>query len=152
MPPRGMQPSALSLDDLLGLDFGSGERRHDRDPSFNARALDLASDLGDNKHGPDFGGVPGSFTTQLEMAAMRRREKAEDDSGRVSRIMLARMTTLEEGFRDVLKEVKGLRKDDGTSKEGSLIKGGSVDDERPRKKGKGRRKEIVEEPRFGSSV
>jgi len=41
----------------------------------------------------------------------------------VSRIMLARMTTLEEGFRDVLREVKGLRREDGgTSREES--KGG----------------------------
>jgi hypothetical protein len=39
----------------------------------------------------------------------------DDDSKRMSRIMLARMTTLEEGFRDVLKEVKGLR---GRSEDG----------------------------------
>jgi hypothetical protein len=34
----------------------------------------------------------------------------DDENSRISRIMLARMTTLEEGLRDMLKEVKGLRK------------------------------------------
>ncbi len=100
--------------------------RQNRTPSFAAIALDLASDLGDNNNNPNFGNlntIPASFTTQFELAARARAEarmerKGSDndsDSNRMSRIMLARMTTLEEGFRDVLKEVKGLRVGDSSA-------------------------------------
>ncbi|KAF1927950.1 uncharacterized protein M421DRAFT_421149 [Didymella exigua CBS 183.55] len=100
--------------------------RQNRTPSFNAMALDLASDLGDNNNNPNFGNlntIPASFTTQFELAARARQEArmerkgsdTESDSNRMSRIMLARMTTLEEGFRDVLKEVKGLRVGDSSA-------------------------------------
>lgn len=94
-------------------------------PSFNAVALDLASELGDNNNNPNFGNlntIPASFTTQFELQARARQEArmnkgsdSESDSNRMSRIMLARMTTLEEGFRDVLKEVKGLRVGDSSA-------------------------------------
>ncbi|KAH6614174.1 hypothetical protein C7974DRAFT_72229 [Boeremia exigua] len=100
--------------------------RQNRTPSFNAVALDLASDLGDNTNNPNFGNLntlPASFTTTFELAARARAEArmdrktsdTESDSNRMSRIMLARMTTLEEGFRDVLKEVKGLRVGDSSA-------------------------------------
>ena len=81
---------------------------------------------------------------------------ADEDAGMVSRIMLARMTTLEEGFRDVLREVKGLRREDGgTSKEES--KGGSfVEEGVVRMRGKGRKKrerrDGGEGDRVGSSI
>lgn len=45
----------------------------------------------------------------------RKGSDTESDSNRISRIMLARMTTLEEGFRDVLREVKGLRAGDSSA-------------------------------------
>lgn len=78
----------------------------------------------------------------------------------MSRIMLARMTTLEEGFRDVLKEVKGLRKgseDGGLSRDGSKgesNKGYSAPSEQTKKKGKGKKRVGKREPevRMGSSV
>jgi hypothetical protein len=119
-----------------------------RQPSFNAMALDLASDLGDNRAAPlvDAGLLSTSFDTQWERLAVRRARPSrrglvvddEDDdedeyddedrlsgvmmsgghgrrSGggggqtrRLNRLMLARMTHLEEGFREVLKEVKSL--------------------------------------------
>lgn len=98
------------------------ERSRARAPSFNAVALDLASDLGDNNLNPNFGhadivALPASLTTQFEMEARIKKARqqqqmgsdAESDSNRMSRIMLARMTTLEEGFRDMLQEVKGLK-------------------------------------------
>ncbi|KAF2497093.1 hypothetical protein BU16DRAFT_458437 [Lophium mytilinum] len=139
MPPHGLHNSALSFSDLLGLNIGPR-----RDPSFNARALDLASDLGDNKHGPDFGALPASFSTQLEMEAMRRSQKKAEEEGMVSRIMLARMTTLEEGFRDVLKEVKGLRGfEQGTATVVTSRTGSTKDGEGGagrKRSGKGRRK------------
>ncbi|KAH7130447.1 hypothetical protein B0J11DRAFT_252223 [Dendryphion nanum] len=151
MPPRELNRSTPNIASFLSID----QRR--RNPSFNAMALDLASDLGDNRHVPDFGGIsglPASFTTQLEMAARARvRQGSDEESNRMSRIMLARMTTLEEGFRDVLKEVKGLKKD---SEDGSKMGGQSPPNELLKKKGKGKKRiskrgDIMEE-RMGSSL
>ncbi|KAF2083202.1 hypothetical protein K490DRAFT_12394, partial [Saccharata proteae CBS 121410] len=96
--------------------FFLAQNRGHRNPSFNAMALDLASDLGDNRPRGDGDALGGSFGTQLEMAAMRARrrkeeeqEEEEEERGRVNRIMLARMNTLEEGFREVIREVRGLK-------------------------------------------
>lgn len=134
MPP---QRSTSNMANLLAFNnqaSGAGSRRT---PSFATMALDLASDLGDNRGVPDFGGLsglPASFSTQFALATrgnlnpsaqknsrMRgarakgldgrdesNEEDEDTDSRRMSRIMLARMTTLEEGFRDVLREVKTL--------------------------------------------
>lgn len=96
-------------------------KRGQRQPSFNARALDLASEIGDNKWAPgaiDVGGIsgmPASFSEQLmrerELERLReteRRRGEDEENGMVNRIMLARMHTLEEGFREVLREIKDL--------------------------------------------
>lgn len=124
MPPRDSTRQVPHLTNFLPIN------QRNREPSFNAIALDLASDLGDNNLNPNFGNMdalalPASFTTQFEMAArmkLARQQQhkgsdAESDSNRMSRIMLARMTTLEEGFRDMLQEVKGLKQ--GESQIGS---------------------------------
>ncbi|CAK4030418.1 related to integral membrane channel [Lecanosticta acicola] len=116
MPPR--QKTAPKKPGLTFLDMPPARRR---DPSFNARALDLASDLGDNKFsggGIDAGGIsgmPASFSEQMmrereleRRAEEDRRRSEEEEKGMVNRIMLARMHTLEEGFREVLKEIKDL--------------------------------------------
>ncbi|KAI8942688.1 hypothetical protein NX059_000737 [Plenodomus lindquistii] len=116
MPPRDSTRQIPNMATFLALN------ERGREPSFNAVALDLASDLGDNNLNPNFGNMdalalPASFTTQFEMAArmkkareqQRKGSDADSDSNRMSRIMLARMTTLEEGFRDMLQEVKGLK-------------------------------------------
>ncbi|KAL1304520.1 hypothetical protein AAFC00_003506 [Neodothiora populina] len=102
-------------------DLLNHRQRMGRAPSFNAIALDLASDLGDNRYGPDpmSPGLPASFSEQLrrerdfdrEMERrheQKRRQQEEEEKGMVGRIMLARMNTLEEGFREVLREVKDL--------------------------------------------
>lgn len=118
---------------------GPSSSRH-RAPSFNALALDLASDLGDNRYGPDplspGGGLPlgSSFSDQFlreqhfvrEMERRReeeRRRSEEQEQGMVGRIMLARMNTLEEGFREVLREVKDLVVQNNSSRGGSEIGG-----------------------------
>lgn len=111
------------------LSFLEGEHRSQRQPSFYARALDLASEIGDNKFnalgaggggnngggGDDFVGMPASFSEAFlrERDFERRREEEkkrseEEEKGMVNRIMLARMNTLEEGFREVLKEIKTI--------------------------------------------
>jgi len=136
-----------------------------RKPSFNAVALDLASDLGDNNHNPNFGNadvvaLPASLTTQFEMAARMKKAReqqqmgsdADSDSNRMSRIMLARMTTLEEGFRDMLQEVKGLKA--GESQIGSRGTA-TPPNELTKRKGKAKKKpskKSSEEERLGSSL
>ncbi|KAF2020000.1 hypothetical protein BU24DRAFT_131121 [Aaosphaeria arxii CBS 175.79] len=159
MPPHDSKRNSANLSNLLALD----QRR--RGPSFTAMALDLASDLGDNRHAPDFGNLnalPASFTTQLEMAArMKARQGSDEESNRMSRIMLARMTTLEEGFRDVLKEVKGLKK--GSEDGGGGTRTGThsppsqyASNEPSKKKGKQKKRSIrrgeMEPGRMGSSL
>ncbi|SMY27948.1 unnamed protein product [Zymoseptoria tritici ST99CH_1A5] len=106
-----------------GLTFMDTPRQAHRNPSFNARALDLASEIGDNKWGPSGGGIdaggisgfPASFSEQMMRERDLQRQKEEDrrrtedeEKGMVNRIMLARMHTLEEGFREVLKEIKDM--------------------------------------------
>ncbi|KAL1598027.1 hypothetical protein SLS60_008515 [Paraconiothyrium brasiliense] len=93
-----MPPAQLSRHNENIANFISLNQRQ-REPSFNAMALDLASDIGDNRpQAGAFSGFPASFNTQIEMAA---RVKAKDKNGsgdeeskRMSRIMLARMTTV----------------------------------------------------------
>ncbi|KAF2645707.1 hypothetical protein P280DRAFT_127891 [Massarina eburnea CBS 473.64] len=149
MPPNQLR----TMPNIANL-IAFNQRR--REPSFNAMALDLASDLGDNRQQPDFGALnnlPASFSTQLEMAAraqarVKNTGGSDEETKRMSRIMLARMTTLEEGFRDVLKEVKGLVKgSEGTqSPPPELTK---------TKKGKGKKKSrrgVEDAARMGSSL
>ncbi|KAH8728720.1 hypothetical protein GQ44DRAFT_608500 [Phaeosphaeriaceae sp. PMI808] len=154
MPPRESGRNTPNISKLLAIN------QRNRAPSFNAIALDLASDLGDNNLNPNFGNLntlPASFTTQFELAArMKARERkgsdSESDSNRMSRIMLARMTTLEEGFRDMLQEVKGLKQGES--------QGGSRGTHTPpidvsKKKGKGKKKSSRRtsgDERMGSSL
>ncbi|KAH7398475.1 hypothetical protein BKA66DRAFT_204308 [Pyrenochaeta sp. MPI-SDFR-AT-0127] len=154
MPPREIVRQAPNMANFLAINH------RQRAPSFNAVALDLASDLGDNNLNPNFGNlntIPASFTTQFELAArMKAREKkgsdTESESNRMSRIMLARMTTLEEGFRDVLKEVKGLKQGDSqTGSRGTH----TPPNELIKKKGKGKKRisrRDSGEDRMGSSL
>ncbi|KAK4895402.1 hypothetical protein LTR27_006466 [Elasticomyces elasticus] len=120
LPPR-MRTAPINGFGMSFLDIAQQARRA---PSFNARALDLASEIGDNKWagGIDAGGIsgmPASFSEQMlrerdmerEMDRKRdekRRHDEEQEKGMVNRIMLARMHTLEEGFREVLKEIKDM--------------------------------------------
>jgi len=116
MPPRSAFQSAPDLAGMLML-----ERR----PLYQRRIsldMDLGSDIGDNKAmgGGFVGAVPSSFATQMAMATDAMRSKANpaisgEDQRMMSRLMLARMNTLEEGFREVLKEVKDWRREGGTA-------------------------------------
>ncbi|KAK3060340.1 hypothetical protein LTS18_008763, partial [Coniosporium uncinatum] len=200
MPPRALNQSAPNIASFLALD------RRDRKPSFNARALDLASDLGDNRFGPDvgkLGAMPASWGTQMEMAQRMRghqqgqqqqrrgqgqgqqqqkqqgqgqlgpqqqqqRKRAtwknvveegdgdEDEDGddmdeeeddakeettRMSKLVLARMNALEEGFREVLKEVKGLRSYGGSVVGSTQEDGGGAGLQVPRRREKGKERE-----------
>lgn len=134
MPPRSAFQSAPDLAGMFG--FGRGrERRH-------SITMDLGSDIGDNKAigGGYVGGVSNSFATQMAYAtgAMRAGQAVaggNDDQQRMSKLMLVRMNALEEGFREVLKEVKDWRKDETKSTgDGPEIK--FADMKVPRTKGK----------------
>ncbi|KAL9607743.1 MAG: hypothetical protein Q9167_007373 [Letrouitia subvulpina] len=129
MPPRTAFQSAPNLAGMLMLDS-----RRPRDPSF---AMELGSDLGDNKAigGGFVGAVSSSFATQMAYAtgAMRAGQAAvdgHDDQQRMNKLMLARFNQLEEGFREVIKEVKDWRRGD--------VK--SADDRSVSRAGKGRAK------------
>jgi hypothetical protein len=129
--PRPIVPTRQrTAPTAMGLKFLEMPRQAHRNPSFNARALDLASEIGDNKWGPsggggmsmggiDAGGIsgfPASFSEQMmrerdlqrQKEEERRRRTEDEEKGMVNRIMLARMHTLEEGFREVLKEIKDM--------------------------------------------
>ncbi|EKG16729.1 Ion transport [Macrophomina phaseolina MS6] len=136
-------PHNKSSSNMLGIGFGNLPRppRTHRDPSFSALALDLASDLGDNRPRPELPGMPGlsaSFSTQMEMAAIGARrftrrprtnsddedqDEVEEERSRTNRILLARMNTLEESFKEVLKEVRGLKPTQPVDKKGKQKKG-----------------------------
>lgn len=81
-------------------------------------AMELGSDIGDNKAvgGGFVGAVPPNFATQMAFVtgAVRAGQAAaangNEDQRMMGKLMLARMNALEEGFREVVKEVKDWRK------------------------------------------
>jgi hypothetical protein len=113
----------------MGMAFIDMLPKSMRQPSFNARALDLASEIGDNRFVPAIGldsggvsGIPNSFSEQLlrerERARQReedRRRDSEEQKNMINRIMLSRMHTLEEGFREVLREIKDISRSNANS-------------------------------------
>ena len=107
MPPHSAFQSAPDLAGMLTFD----------NPHRRPRGLtmDLGSDIGDNKAigGGYVGAIPHSFGTEMAFATRQPATAAggNDDQQRMGKLMLARMNALEEGFREVLKEVKEWRKD-----------------------------------------
>ncbi|KAF4268012.1 hypothetical protein CNMCM8812_001995 [Aspergillus fumigatus] len=74
----------------------------------------LGSDLGDNRAIANgfLAALPASFTTQMEYAAggIPRPDSSGSNQDMLSKLVLARMNNIEEGFREMLKEVKDLRR------------------------------------------
>lgn len=107
MPPRS---GSMSVPDLGGLMMIPNSRARRGNPSS---ILGLGSDLGDNKAvgGGFVGAAPSSFTSQMAYATggLRPGGRQNDSQDMLSRLVLARMNNLEEGFREVIKEVKDLR-------------------------------------------
>ena len=120
MPPRQKTAPGLTTTGV-GMSFldVAGPRRQ---PSFNARALDLASEIGDNKivnTGNIFtggiSGMPNSFSEQMLRERELQRERDEEERGTVNRLLLSRMHTLEQNFREILKEVKDISRSNANS-------------------------------------
>lgn len=72
--------------------------------------MELISDIGDNKPmgGGYVGAIPASFATQMAYATggLSRRKERNEEQDMLSRIMMARMNSLEEGFREVVHEMR----------------------------------------------
>ncbi|KAI1737260.1 hypothetical protein F4680DRAFT_451072 [Xylaria scruposa] len=107
--PRPVPKTALSRDALLTIDPRQQQRR--LPSSVNS---DITGLLADTKN--ELGAVPASFATQMAMATGQLRghrtdsaERARENADRMSRLVLARMKTLEESFADVAREVQLMR-------------------------------------------
>ena len=90
-------------------------RQERRRPSLE---MDLVSDLGDNKAigGGYVGAIPSSFATQMYQASAARRQDQQRTANQdqISRLMMARMNSLEEGFREVIHEMRETIKHDSS--------------------------------------
>jgi hypothetical protein len=119
-----------------------------RRSSLDMKSLDLASDasLADT----EVGIVPSIFATQMAKATGPIGPSGGSiTEGMMGRLMLARMKILEEGFQEVLKEVKGMRTAD-TEADSPTDMSGSRDGKKGKGSGKGGLKQ-KEWPRSASA-
>lgn len=106
-----------SAPSLAGMDLVG--QRHELRHQPSSLAFDLISGLGNETAYPAthvVGGMASSFATQMAIATGAVRATtgpAGEESQMMSRLMLARMKTLEEGFQEILREVKHMRREDG---------------------------------------
>lgn len=105
--PSQTAPNRASL---LGL---SGPRPPHR--GLSSVDVDFNSEMGlDVDAANVFGAVPSSFQTQMALATgqlkgLGRGHQDRESQDRMTRLMLARMKTLEEGFHEVVKEMRQTR-------------------------------------------
>jgi len=109
------------------LDSAHSQQLPQRPMRHRHSSLDMGmSELGLDGTGPVM--VPNSFATQMAMATgglKNLKARDEDTEGMMGRLMLARMKTLEEGFAEMVKELRGIRTAGYSSNEGmsSKLKG-----------------------------
>lgn len=111
LPPRDATQTAPNRAALTGID-----QRLRPNQMRRLSSVDM-SILSDNIAPDDpTGGMPSSFQTQMAMALMKDarlngagRGQDSGDSNRMSKLVLARMKTLEESFADVARELRGLK-------------------------------------------
>ena len=113
--PTKDDPAFRSAPDLAAL-MGMKQAGKQERPRRNSLEMDLVSDIGDNKAigGGYVGAIPASFATQ--MLSSRQNQDRKEEQERFSRLMMARMNSLEEGFREVIHE---MRETVGASARGS---------------------------------
>lgn len=111
-PPIGLSHMSVpELDSVYLSDRPTGTRPR------SSLLFDLGSDLGDNKAvaGGFSGALPSSFQTQLGFPPPAiRREAPTQTQDMLSKLVLARMNNIEEGFREVIKEFKDLRRSESS--------------------------------------
>lgn len=111
-PPIGLNHMSVpELDGVYLSDRPTGTRPR------SSLLFDLGSDLGDNKAvaGGFSGALPSSFQTQLGYPPpVIRREPPTQTQDMLSKLVLARMNNIEEGFREVIKEFKDLRRSESS--------------------------------------
>lgn len=125
MPPRDAMHTTANIHRFgngMTIDTHNARRGKTRRMS-SSDLLDVQSDLAGVADHDAFDGVPSSFVTQMAMATgmfkpgQGANEKAQrerdNDRDRMSRLVLARMRTLEEGFADVVKEMRGFQRSSG---------------------------------------
>lgn len=128
LPPRGLTDSgAVSRSALMSI--------NPRRPARDARRLSSVDLSVMSEADAAEAGLPGSFQTQMAMAMMKdnhrqlRQSGGGDDAGdrdRMGRLVLARMKTLEEGFAEVIKEMRDMRT--GSSTEAATRRNSSGED------------------------
>ena len=104
-----------SAPNLAGLVMMNERQSEQRRPSLD---VELISDIGDNKPmgGGYVGAIPASFATQMAYATggLNRYKERNEEQDMLSRIMMARMNSLEEGFREVVHEMRENMKRQGS--------------------------------------
>lgn len=104
-----------SAPNLAGLVMMNERQSEQRRPSLD---VELISDIGDNKPmgGGYVGALPASFATQMAYATggLNRYKERNEEHDMLSRIMMARMNSLEEGFREVVHEMRENMKRQGS--------------------------------------
>ena len=106
MPPKTM--AGFQSDPNLAGVFAAN-RRAGNTKRHSTLDMDLVSDLGDNKAigGGYVGALPASVAAQIRHGGrLHARDDREGDRDMVGRLMMARMNTLEEGFREVVHEMR----------------------------------------------
>ena len=109
--PTNYSSRNKSTPNLLGPMQVGNALREPRAPSYDAMALDLASDIGDNRYvDPPVGVLASSFQTQM-MRGMEfggRRNQAQQGEDHI-RLLLAQMNNMNTEMKGLMKEVKELR-------------------------------------------
>lgn len=140
LPPRDIMHTAPLISRFTGMTADPPPRRPAKTRRMSSNdLLDVQSDLAGVNADDAFGGVPSSFVTQMAMATgmitpggPRATDKAQrerdNDRDRMSRLVLARMKTLEEGFSDMVKEMRALQRSGAmpSTARNSASEGGSI--------------------------
>jgi hypothetical protein len=105
--PAKNEQAFRSTPNLAGMLSSNDSRRQHRRPSLE---LDIVSDIGDGKAlaGGFVGALPSGFAAQMARPSHQARyvQEQNDQQERYVKIMMARMNTLEEGFREVVHEMR----------------------------------------------
>lgn len=120
IPPRGLtETGGVTRSALLSIEPlnrpGANRRLSSTNLSLMSDPVSMAFAADDHQ-----GGLAGSFQTQMAMAMMkdkRLRGGGVDlaDRDRISRLVLARMKTLEESFGEMIKEMRDMKSGGSTS-------------------------------------